>query len=33
VRRNERLKAEFGYTPSATSEECFERYRNHRFSR
>jgi UDP-glucose 4-epimerase len=28
---NERLKSEFGFTPSATSEECFERYRQLRF--
>lgn len=31
VLANERLRAEFGYTPTATSEECFERYRRTRF--
>jgi UDP-glucose 4-epimerase len=31
VLSNERLKSEFGFTPSHTSEECFERYRQHRF--
>jgi UDP-glucose 4-epimerase len=31
VLSNERLKAEFGFTPSASSEECFERYRRIRF--
>jgi len=31
VLSNERLKSEFGFTPSATSEECFERYRRVRF--
>ena len=31
VLSNERLKTEFGYTPSLTSEECFDRYRRLRF--
>jgi UDP-glucose 4-epimerase len=31
VLSNERLKTEFGYTPSLTSEECFDRYRHIRF--
>jgi UDP-glucose 4-epimerase len=31
VLSNECLKSEFGFTPSATSEECFERYRQLRF--
>ncbi len=33
VLANDRLKTEFGFVPTATSEECFERYRNHRFPR
>ena len=33
VLANDRLKAEFGYTPSTTSEACFERYRDLRFPR
>lgn len=28
---NQRLKSEFGFTPTHTSEECFERYRRIRF--
>jgi UDP-glucose 4-epimerase len=32
VLSNERLRNEFGFTPSATSEECFERYRRERFA-
>jgi UDP-glucose 4-epimerase len=31
VLSNERLKTEFGFTPTYTSEECFERYRQIRF--
>jgi UDP-glucose 4-epimerase len=31
VLSNERLKAEFGFTPSYTSEGCFEHYRRSRF--
>ena len=31
VLSNERLKTEFGFTPSMSSEECFERYRALRF--
>lgn len=31
VLSNERLKTEFGFTPSMSSEECFERYRSLRF--
>jgi UDP-glucose 4-epimerase len=31
VLSNERLKSEFGFTPSCSSEECFERYRRLRF--
>lgn len=32
VLANDRLKNEFGFTPSATSEECFDRYLRHRFA-
>ena len=32
VLANDRLKQEFGEAPTATSEECFERYRRHRFA-
>jgi UDP-glucose 4-epimerase len=31
VLSNERLKSDFGFTPSSSSEECFERYRRIRF--
>jgi UDP-glucose 4-epimerase len=31
VLSNDRLKTEFGFTPSLTSEECFERFRALRF--
>jgi UDP-glucose 4-epimerase len=31
VLANDRLKQEFGFTPTSTSEECFERYRRLRF--
>ena len=31
VLSNARLKSEFGFTPTSTSEECFERYRRIRF--
>jgi len=31
VLSNEKLVHEFGFTPSLTSEQCFERYRRLRF--
>ena len=32
VLANDRLVSEFGFKPSCSSEECFERYRRSRFS-